>query len=120
MTEELFPKVTEQPDTLTIRYKRVSAMYKTVLDLTSKILYELENNGSERLIDALIEEKLRVADKINPETEDLNLNRNSPKQVVNSSTIREVKEILSDIQLMLAELFEREERITILLKKKRK
>src|SRR4030067_72157 len=117
MTEELYPKVTEQPETLLTRYKRVSAMYKTVLDLTSKILYEMENNGSERLIDALIEEKLRVADRIKLETEDLHLNPNSPKEAVNSSTIREVKEILSDIQLMVADLSEREEKISILLKK---
>ena len=119
MAEEQFSKVTEQTDPLLTRYKRVSAMYKTILDLASKILYEMENSGSEKLIAALIEEKIRVADKIKRETEGLNLSPLGPGEVVNSATVREVKEIISDIKIMLGELFEREEKLTQLLKRRK-
>jgi len=119
MTEESYPKIAEQSETLLIRYKRISAMYKTILDLASKILYELETGGSEKLITALIEEKSRVADKIKNETEWINLHPVNPGEIVNSNTIREVKEILSDIKIMLGEFYEREEKITRLHKRKK-
>src|SRR3972149_4222565 len=119
MAEEQLSKVTEQTDPLLTRYKRVSAMYKTILDLASKILYELETGGSEKLIAALIEEKIRVADKIKKETEGVNLHPVFPGEIVNSNTIREAKEILSDIKIMLGELYEREEKITLFFKKRR-
>ena len=119
MTEESYPKIAEQSETLLIRYKRISAMYKTILDLASKILYELETGGSEKLIIALIEEKSRVADKIKNETEWINLHPVNPGEIVNSNTIREVKEILSDIKIMLGEFYEREEKITLFFKKRR-
>jgi hypothetical protein len=120
LAEESFPKVAEQSETLLIRYKRISAMYKTILDLASKILYELETSGSEKLMAALIEEKVRVADKIKIETEGVNLQPVFPGEIVNSNTVREAKEILSDIKIMLGELYEREEKLAQLLKRKRK
>jgi len=119
MAEESYPKVAEQSETLLIRYKRISAMYKTILDLASKILYELETGGSEKLIAALIEEKVRVADKIENETEGVNLQPVFPGEIVNSNTIREAKEILSDIKVMLGEFYEREEKITHFFKKRK-
>lgn len=94
-------------------------MYKTILDLASKILYEIENVGSEKLISALIEEKIRVAGKIEHETEGLNLSPLGPGEVINSATIREAKEIISDIKIMLGELYEREEKITQFLKRRK-
>jgi|GEM_PF-5571834 len=119
MADESYPKIAEQGETLLIRYKRISAMYKTILDLASKILYELETGGSEKLIAALLEEKSRVADKIKKVTEGVNLHPVFPGEIVNSNTIREAKEILSDIKIMLGELYEREEKIVLFLKKRR-
>ena len=120
MAEEIYPKVAEQSETLLTRYKRISAMYKTILDLASKILYELETGGSEKLMAALIEEKIRVAYKIKNETEGVNLHPLLQGEIVNSNTMREAKEIISDVKIMLGELYEREEKITQLLKRKKK
>lgn|SRR5574341_597225 len=120
MAEESYPKIAEQSETLLIRYKRISALYKTILDLASKILYELETGGSEKLMAALIEEKSRVADKIKNETEWINVHPLNAGEIVNSNTIREAKEILSDIKIMLGELYEREGKITQLLTRKKK
>ncbi len=119
MTDESYPKVAEQSETILTRYKRISALYKTILDLASKILYELETGGSEKLIAALIEEKVRVADKIKNETEDMNIHPLGSGEVVNTNMVREVKEIISDIKIMLGELYEREEKITLFVKKRR-
>ncbi len=120
MADESYPKIAEQGESLLIRYKRISAMYKTILDLASKILYELETGGSEKLIAALIEEKIRVAEKIKIETDGVNLHPINSGEIVNSNTIREAKEILSDIKIMLGELYEREEKITQFFKRKKK
>ncbi len=119
MSEESYPKIVEQKENLLNRYKRISAMYKTILDLASKILYEIETGGSEKLVSALIDEKLRVAEKIRNETEGLNIHPLGTGETVNSNTIREAKEIISDIKIMLSELYEKEERINQLSKRRR-
>lgn len=119
MSDETYPKISEQTEPLLTKYKRISALYKTILDLASKILYEIESGSSEKLIAALMEEKIRVGRKISQETEGLNLKPLSPGEVVNSATIREAKEIIADIKIMLGELYEREERITQFLKKRK-
>lgn len=117
MSDQNYPKLTDQGDQLLTRYKRVSALYKTVLDLASKILYEIESSGSEKLIAALMQEKIKLAENIRIETEDLNLSQASFGEAVNSATIRQAKEIISDIKIMLAEIYEREEQIMQHLKK---
>jgi hypothetical protein len=119
MSEESYSKIAERSESLLTRYKRVAALYKTILDLASKILYEIETCGSEKLIAALIEEKMRVADKIRNETEGLNIHPLGFGEIVNSNTIREAKEIISDIKIMLSELYEKEERINQIAKRKK-
>ncbi|MCI0531316.1 MAG: hypothetical protein L0Y74_05155 [candidate division Zixibacteria bacterium] len=117
MSGDKITHLSDKTDPFLTRYKRVSALYKTILDLASKILYEVESGGSEKLISALMKEKLKVAEKIREETEFLSDQPVPTGEVVNSSMVQEAKDIISDIKIMLSELYEREERIVKMIKK---
>ncbi len=117
MSEETYPTSTNIENLLS-RYKRLKSRYKTILDLAGKILFELENSGSERLIKALLDEKLRIAERIQVETDELASHPIPQNEVVNSQTVKEAKEIIADIKVMLGELYEREETISEWVKKR--
>ncbi|EQB63702.1 MAG: hypothetical protein RBG1_1C00001G1281 [candidate division Zixibacteria bacterium RBG-1] len=116
MPEDTYPTSTNL-ESLLNRYKRLKSRYKTILDLAGKIMFELENSGSERLIKALLEEKIKIAEKIQLETDELSLHPIPQNEVINSQIIREAKEIIADIKIMLGELYEREETISEWIKK---
>ncbi len=105
-------------ESLLNRYKRLKGRYKTILDLAGKIMFELENAGSDRLIKALLEEKIRVAEKIQLETDELTVHPIPQNEVINAQIVREAKEIIAEIKIMLGELYEREETISEMLKKR--
>lgn len=62
MPEDTYP-TSANLESLLNRYKRLKSRYKTILDLAGKIMFELENSGSERLIKALLEEKIKIFEK---------------------------------------------------------
>ncbi len=105
-------------ESLLNKYKRLKGRYKTILDLAGKIMFELENAGSDRLIKALLEEKLRVAERIQLETDELTVHPIQQNEVINAQIVKEAKEIIADIKIMLGELYEREESISEVLKKR--
>lgn len=117
MPEDTYP-TSANLEGLLNKYKRLKARYKTILDLAGKILFELENSGSERIVKALLEEKLRVAEKIQLETDELALHPIPQNEIINSQIIREAKEIIADIKIMLGDLYEREETISEWIKKR--
>lgn len=51
------------------------------------------------------------------ETDELSLHPIPQNEVINSQVIREAKEIIADIKIMLGELYEREETISEWVKK---
>src|SRR3972149_12117130 len=117
MPEDTYPTSTNL-ESLLNRYKRLKSRYKSILDLAGKILFELENSGSERIIKALLEEKLRIAEKIQLETDELAVHPIPQNEVINAQIVREAKEIIAEIKIMLGELYEREETISEMLKKR--
>lgn len=107
-----------ETDTLINRYKKLYYRYKTILDLCNKIYFEVESGADRETIVNLMKDKFQIGEQIKNETQAISESPIPSGEAVNSQMVKEAKEIIEAIQVLLDELWKKEEVLLKLFRKR--